>query len=131
MGGYPSMPCRSVLGGIPACLAGQSWGVGGLVPGGGVSPILGGDLVPGGLQFLGGSPIFRGVSNFLGGVSNCSGGLRGAKGRTPHHNFFWGGQFFFDFWFLWDMPPPPFPGPDTGIQSTFGWYASYWNAFLL
>ena len=39
-GGYPSMPCRSVLGGgIPACLASQSWGVsnfrgGGVVEGG-------------------------------------------------------------------------------------------------
>ena len=47
------MPCRSDLGGIPACLASQS---------------------PGGhLDRRGGSPIFEGSPIFLG-VSNFSGG---------------------------------------------------------
>ena len=78
VGGYPSMPCRSVPGwvGIPACLASQS---------------RGGEVC---LQFFGG------VSNFLGGLQ-FSGGLHfgGVKGGPP--NF-----FFFDFWFLWGYPPP-------------------------
>ena len=110
VGGYPSMPCRSVPGGwvsqhalqvspggvgIPACLAGQSRGGG--------YPSMPCKSV------LGGSPIFRGVSN------------------TPP--IFLGGEFFFDFCFLWGYTPPR--GPDTGIRSTFGRYASYWNAFLL
>ena len=29
-----------------------------------------------------------------------------------------------------DRPPPPPGAADTGIRSTFGRYASYWNAFL-
>ena len=133
-GGYPSMPCRSVPGGwvsqhalqvspegwvgILACLASQSRGRGG--------------LVPGGLQFFGGSPIFQGVSNFSGvsnflggGVSNFLGGvwLRGGWGGPPN--------FFFFFLFLLSLGiHPPLPRPDTGIRSTFGRYASYWNAFL-
>ena len=44
-------------GGIPACLASQSWGVSNFS---GVSNFLRG------LQFFGGSPIFWGVSNFGG-----------------------------------------------------------------
>ena len=63
-----------------------------LSTGGGVS-----GLVPGGLQFFGGSPIF-----FRGGWSSPGGEVS---------NFFWGGGF-------------------SGIRSTFGRYASYWNAFL-
>ena len=42
--------------------------------------------------------------------------------------------FFFLSFFLFllslGIHPPP-PGPDKGIRSTFGRYASYWNAFLL
>ena len=44
---------------------------------------------PGGLQFFGGSPIFRGA----------------AKGGPP--NFFGGGEFIFNFCFLWGYTPPP------------------------
>ena len=36
---------------------------------------------------------------------------------------------------LWEQTPPRTRHPpweaDSGIQSTSGWYASYWNAFLL
>ena len=51
-------------------------------------------------------------------------------GPPPIFIFIFGGRifFFFDFCFLWGYTPP---GPDTGIRSTFGRYASYWNAFLL
>ena len=53
--------------------------------------------------------------------------------------FFGGGIFyffyFFIFWFflisLGTPPPPPPPEADSGIWSTSGRYASYWNAFLL
>ena len=49
------------------------------------------------------------------------------KGDPP---IFLGGNFFFLISaFCGDTPP--LPGPDSGIQSTFGQYASYWNAFLL
>ena len=105
------MPCRSVPGdggwgvGIPACLAGQSWGV---------SPIFGGCL-----QFFGGrgSPILWG-------------GGWGVKGDPPFFKKIFGrGEIFNDFCFLWGYLTPP-PGPDTGIRSMFGRYASYWNAFL-
>ena len=82
----------------------------------------GGGLVPGGppnfrgvLQiFLGGPPIFRG--GFLqffggeGGSSNFSGGFLQIFGGVSN---FSGG------------------GVSTGIQSPFGWYASYWNACVL
>ena len=63
--------------------------------------------------FQGGSPIFRGVSNFsgvsnfLGGCLQFFGGLQFFEGVS---NFSEGLQFFF---------------------SMRGWYASYWNAFLL
>ena len=69
-GGYPSMPCKSV----PGVWSGPR----------GVSNFLGGlqfsrgGLVPGGLQFFGGSPIL-------------GRGLRGVKGDPP---IFWGGIFF-------------------------------------
>ena len=64
---------------------------------------------PGGcLQFFGGrvSPILGGVSNFSGG---CGLQIFGGGGLQ----FFWGRS------------------PNFGIRSTFGRYASYWNAFLL
>ena len=84
-GGYPSMPCRSVLG----------EGVGGYPSMPCKSGPVGGGLVPGGLQF------FRGVLQFFGGV----------KGGPP--NFF-GGGFFFDFCFLWGYTPPPDQTPEYG-----------------
>ena len=56
------------------------------------------------LQFFEGSPIFFG------------GGLQFFRGRGSP--IFWGSPIFFG-------------GVSTGIRSTFGWYASYWNAFLL
>ena len=91
-------------------------------------------LVLGGLQFSGGgSPIFRGgVGGVVeGGRVWLGGWLRGVagevKGGTPTFFFFF--EFFFDFCFLWGYTPSP--GPDTGIRSMFGRYASYWNAFLL
>ena len=79
-----------------------------------------------------------GVSSLVGGgVSSkfLGGGLRGeVKGWWWLRGEVKGGpHFFFFFWnflisaFFGDTPPP---GPDTGIRSTFGRYASYWNAFL-
>ena len=65
----------------------------------------------GGLQFFGGSPIFRGVSNFLGGINS----------NFFNSNFFLI-QIFYPKNFFWDAPPP--------IRSLSGRYASYWNAFL-
>ena len=61
-----------------------------------------------------------------GGLQFFGWGVEGAvKGDPP---IFLGGEFFFDFCFLWGYTPPP--RPDTGIRSMFGRYASYWNAFL-
>ena len=61
------------------------------------------------------------------------------SGATPQNflKFFLGGIFFlgggfffyFDFLFFWGSSPPP--EADSGIWSTSGRYASYWNAFLL
>ena len=67
----------------------------------------------------GGSPIFLGDLQFCGGVSNFLGGLQ-FWGRGCLQ-FFWGSPIFFD-------GVSNFSG---GIRSTFGRYASYWNAFLL
>ena len=151
-GGSGPGGCLQFSGGVPPSFRGVSnflgglqffWGVSNFSGGspifsgvssfsGGVSPIFWGSPIfrgglqfcggvsnfSGGLQFFGGSPIFRGSPIFWG-------GLRGVKG-DPH--FLGGGNFFFDFCFLWGYTPPP--GPDTGIWSTFGRYASYWNAFL-
>ena len=86
-GGYPSMPCRSVPGGV------WSWG----------SPIFRGVS-----NFSGGSPIFWGSPIFLGGVSNFWGGgvsnfLGGQlRGDPP---IFWGGNFFLISAFFGDTPP--------------------------
>ena len=96
----------------------------------------GGGVWSGGLQFFGGSPILGGgVSNFSGDLQFFWGGsglqfFGGSPifGGAPIFRGGSRGEFFFDFCFLWGYPPP---GPDTGIQSTFGRYASYWNAFLL
>ena len=78
--------------------------------GGGVSNFLGG------LQLFGGFSNFLGVSNisrdlqfcgglqFLGGDVWLRGALRGVKG-TPNFFSFLGGEFFFDFCFLWGSPP--------------------------
>ena len=58
------------------------------------------------------------------------GGLSGVRGNPP---IFLGGDFFFDFCFLWGYiptPPPPPPEAESSIWSTSGRYASYWNAFL-
>ena len=74
-------------------------------------------LVPGGSGPRGGV-WSRGVSNFF-----LGGGA--VKGGPPN---FLGGNFFLISAFFGDTPPPL--GPDTGIRSTFGRYASYWNAFL-
>ena len=69
---------------------------------------------PGGfLQFWGVPPIFRGgSSNFSGGSSNF---LEGGSSN------FSGGSAI-------QVPPPG--TADSGIRSTIGQYASYWNAFL-
>ena len=116
-GGWVSQHALQVSpvgGGIPACLASQSQG-GGLVLGG-VFNFLGVSNFSGGLQFLGGLQFFGGFQFFGGGL----------KGGLP--NFFGGGNFFLISAFFGDTPLPP--GPDTGIRSTFGRYASYWNACL-
>ena len=118
--------------GIPACLAGQSWGYpqhafqvpGGSGPGGvwsqGGSGPRESPIFWGVLQLLRGLQFFRGVLQFWGGR------LRGAVKEDPP--IFLGGIFFLISAFFGDTPP--LPGPDTGIQSMFGRYASYWNAFL-
>ena len=77
VGGYPSMSCRSVRGGVSQHALQ-------------VSPGGGGGLVPGGVWV-------RGVS----GRARGGGGLRG----TPPN--FLGGEFFLDFCFLWGYHPPP------------------------
>ena len=60
--------------------------------------VLGGGLVPGWGAGPGGSPIFqRGSPIFQGG------GLRG----DPFPTIFFGGEFFFDFCFLWGYTPLP------------------------
>ena len=85
------------------------------LPGGGCLP-EGGVCLEGGL-FWGGSSKF-----FFGGGEVCLEGgsfLRG-EGRSAWRGvFFWGGssKFFFG-------------GVSPGIWSTFGQYASFWNAFL-
>ena len=86
--GYPSMPCRSVPRGGVSQHALQVSPRGGLqfFGEGGFMPIFR-CLVPGVSNFLGGSPIFRGVSisNFFwGGGLQFSGGLQ----------FFWGCVWF-------------------------------------
>ena len=88
-GGYPSMPCRSVRGGYPSMPCRSTWGVWSW---GGVS------------NFSGGSPIFWGVSNF------SEGGVRG----TPSI-FILGGEFFFDFCFLWEYTPTT-PPPESRVK---------------
>ena len=98
---------------------------GGCLPGGGVPPNLGGSAWGGSLQifFLGGflqifggglpgggfPPNFGGGSAWGGFLQIFMGGLPGGGDSSK---FLWGGF-------------------SPGIQSTFGRYASYWNAFLL
>ena len=87
-----------------------------------------------GLQIFGGSPNFWGVSKFLG-VSNFSGGW------SPNFqgvSKFSGGLQFLGGLHIFEGVVSNFQGVSkfsggfsTGIRSTFGWYASYWNAFLL
>ena len=62
--------------------------------------------------------VQRGVSNFFGGVLQILGGLQIFGGGVS--KFSGGGG------------SPNFPGGrvSIGIRSTFGRYASYWNAFL-
>ena len=86
--------------------------LGGLQIFGGFSKFLGG------LQFFGGgggSPNFWGVSNFSGGSPIFFGVLQ----IFGEFSKFSGGLQFFG------------GGVSTGTRSTFGRYASYWNAFLL
>ena len=84
-GGYPSMPCRSVRGVSQHALQFSPRGVSNF--GGGVPACLAVQS-QGGLQFFGGGW-----------------GVEEGKGGPP--NFFWEGEFFFDFCFLWGYPPPP------------------------
>ena len=99
---------------------------------------FGGGLVPGGggLQFWGVLQIFGGFSKFWGGLgfSKFSGG--GGWG-SPN---FGGLQILGGFLQIFRAVPLNFRGcisskfsgeVSTRIWSTFGWYASYWNAFLL
>ena len=85
-----------------------------------------GGLVPGGyLQIFGGVlQIFRGVSNFsgMGGSSKFSEGSPIFRGRGSSKFLGVGRWGSSKFWRGW--------GVSTGIRSTFGRYASYWNAFL-
>ena len=83
---------------------------------GGVPPNFRGGLVPGG------SPNFQGVSNFAGGFLQIFGvgGLVWSRG-SPN---FWGVSNFSGGFSKFSG------GVSTGIRSTFGRYASYWNAFL-
>ena len=89
--------------------------LGGVVWSRGVPPnFRGGCLVPGG--FL---QIFGGFSKFWGGVG------RGCLVPEGSSKFFGGGSSKFSGGFSKFSG-----GVSTGIRSTFGRYASYWNAFL-
>ena len=82
--------------------------------------------VPGGvsqhaLQVSPGGGLVPGLAPIFWGGAGVEGGLRGNPQNIFFRNFFLISAFF------GDTPP----GPDTGIRSTFGRYASYWNAFLL
>ena len=72
--------------------------------------------------------IFTGRNEVLAKVifSQAGGGISsgGVGGYFFRGGIFWGGYFF-------RGGPPNFGGGfSTGIRSTFGRYASYWNAFL-
>ena len=104
---------------------------------GGFSKFSGGspNFRGGGLQIFGGSPIFRGegFSKFWGGSPNFwgvlqifGGGLQFFRGVSK----FSGGLQIFGGFSKFSQGSPIFGGVSTGIRSTFGRYASYWNAFL-
>ena len=88
-GGYPSMPCKSVMGGSGPWGGVSNFSARGLQFFWGVSNFWGG------LQFFRGSPIFRGVSNFSGGLQFWGGLI-----------FFGGGNFFLISALFGDTPPP-------------------------
>ena len=106
--------------------------LGGVLSPGGVYLVLGDVLSPRGVLSPGGVLSPRRVWSGGCGLGGCGPGVCGLGGcglggvwLGPPKLFF---DFFFDFFIDFFGDPPP-PEADSGIWSTSGQYASYWNAF--